>query len=50
MRQPTKQGGDSSRREVSLGELDGGMEGPEPISGTGICSFVQGRTGQNPTK
>ena len=37
--------GDSRRQAVTLGELDRAVEGPQPISRTDICCFVQGGTG-----
>ncbi len=39
--QSQEYGGDSRRQAVTLGELDRAVDGPEPISRTGICSFVQ---------
>ncbi|XP_059371016.1 elastin-like [Carassius carassius] len=34
-------GGDSRRQEVTLGELDRAVEGPQAISRTGVCFFLQ---------
>ncbi|KAI3373870.1 hypothetical protein L3Q82_021976 [Scortum barcoo] len=38
-------GGDFRRLVVILGELDRAVEGPQAISKTDTCSFVQGGTG-----
>ncbi|MBN3298611.1 KDM4A demethylase, partial [Amia calva] len=38
-------GGGTKRRAVTRGELDRGVEGHQPSSRTGICSFVRGGTG-----
>lgn len=38
--------GDSRNQPVTREELDGAVEGPEPISSTAICPFIQGTTGQ----
>ena len=43
--QSPEHGGDSRRQAVTLGELDRAVEGPQPISSTDICCFVQGGTG-----
>ena len=43
--QSPEHGGDFRRQAVTLGELDRAVEGPQPISRTDICSFVQGGTG-----
>ena len=38
-------GGDTRRRVVTRGDLDRTVEGQQPSSRTGICSFVRGGTG-----
>ena len=43
--QSPDRGGDFRRQAVTLLELDRAVEGPQPISRTNICSFVQGGTG-----
>ena len=41
---PSTNSGDFRRLVVILGELDRAVEGPQPLSKTDTCSFVQGGT------
>ena len=42
--QSQEPGRDSRKLVITWGELDRAIEGHQPSSGTGICSFVQGKT------
>lgn len=41
-----KHEGDTERRAITGGELDSVVEEQQPLNRTGICSFVQGGTGE----